>query len=118
MVALYSSFKDRLKLKIPAASVLPPPSAIHPLIHTSYNFNSFRLRLVTEVAVNAGIASALLWEFRKASGILTETKGCAIWQILYQLHDSGIISILDRLTAVTIQSGAAATTLAGAALIS
>ncbi|KAJ7321712.1 hypothetical protein DFH08DRAFT_889357, partial [Mycena albidolilacea] len=78
MVALYSSFKDRLKLKIPAA-----------------------LRLVTEVAVNAGIASALLLEFRKASGILTETKG-----------------ILDRLTAVTIQSGAAAATLAGAALIS
>ncbi|KAJ7795283.1 hypothetical protein B0H14DRAFT_3496078 [Mycena olivaceomarginata] len=78
MVALYPSFKDRLKMGVPAA-----------------------VWLVTEVVVDAGIASALLWEFRKASGIVTETKG-----------------ILDRLTAVTIQSGAAAATLAGAALIS
>jgi hypothetical protein len=38
--------------------------------------------LVTEAVVDAGIASALLWEFRKAGGILTEIKGCAIWQIL------------------------------------
>jgi hypothetical protein len=73
--------------------------------------------LVTEVTVDASITSALLWEFRKASSILTETKGCAIWQILYQLHSSGILSILDRLTAVTIQSGAAAAMLAGAGLI-
>jgi len=51
--------------------------------------------------VDAGIASVLLWEFRKAKGILTETR-----------------SVLDRLTAVTIESGAAAATLAGAALIS
>ncbi|KAJ6522008.1 hypothetical protein B0H19DRAFT_1277553 [Mycena capillaripes] len=78
IVALYPSFKDRLKIKIPGA-----------------------LWVVTEVTVDAGITSALLWEFRKASGILTETKGK-----------------LDRLTAVTIQSGAAAATLAGAALIS
>jgi hypothetical protein len=35
--------------------------------------------LVTEVAVDAGIASALLWEFRKAREILTETRRCAIW---------------------------------------
>ncbi|KAJ7309277.1 hypothetical protein DFH08DRAFT_899427, partial [Mycena albidolilacea] len=78
MFALYPSLKDRLKLKIPAA-----------------------LWLVTEVAVDAGITSALLWEFRKARGILTETKG-----------------ILNRLTAVTIQSGATASMLVGAALIS
>ncbi|KAJ6548404.1 hypothetical protein B0H19DRAFT_1265243 [Mycena capillaripes] len=77
VVALYPSIEDRLKVKIPAA-----------------------LWLVTEVTVDAGITSVLLWEFRKASNILTETKG-----------------ILDRLTAVTIQSGAAAATLAGAGLI-
>ncbi|KAJ7348517.1 hypothetical protein DFH08DRAFT_1079946 [Mycena albidolilacea] len=77
MVVLYPSFDDRLKVKIPAA-----------------------LWSVTEVTVDAGITSALLWEFRKASSILTETKG-----------------ILDRLTAVTIQSGAAAAMLAGTALI-
>ncbi|KAJ7829290.1 hypothetical protein B0H14DRAFT_3717621 [Mycena olivaceomarginata] len=59
MVALYPSFKDRLKIKITVA-----------------------LALVTEATVDAGITLALLWEFRKASGILTETKG-----------------ILDRLTA-------------------
>jgi hypothetical protein len=117
MVVLYPSFNDRLKLKIPATSVLSPFSAIDPFIHTSCNFNSLRVWLVTEVVVDAGIASVLLWEFRKASGILTEAKGCAIWQILYQLHGSGIISILDRLTAVIIQSGAAAATLAGVALI-
>ncbi|KAJ7805119.1 hypothetical protein B0H14DRAFT_3485404 [Mycena olivaceomarginata] len=78
MVALYPSFNDRLKLEVPAA-----------------------IWLVTEFVVDAGIASALLWEFKKASGILIHTKG-----------------ILDRLTAVTIQSGAAAATLAVAALIS
>jgi hypothetical protein len=71
--------------------------------------------LVTGAVVDSGIALVLLWEFRKASGTLTEAKGCAIWQILYQLCGSGIISILDR---VIIQSGAAAATLAGAALIS
>jgi hypothetical protein len=118
MVALYPSFNDRLKLEVPAASVLSHFSAIHPFIHTSCNFNLLRIWLVTEVVVDAGIASALLWEFKKASGILIHTKGCAICQILYQLHGSGIISILDRLTAVTIQSGAAAATLAVAALIS
>ncbi|KAF7347107.1 hypothetical protein MVEN_01464800 [Mycena venus] len=75
---LYTSLADRPKFKIPAA-----------------------LWLVSEVAVNAGIASVLLWEFRKARGILTETR-----------------SVLDRLIAVTIQSGAAAATLAGAGLIS
>ncbi|KAJ7924644.1 hypothetical protein B0H13DRAFT_2654720 [Mycena leptocephala] len=78
MLTLYPSFEDRSKFKIPAP-----------------------LWLVTEVAVDTGIASALLWEFRKAREILTETR-----------------SILDRLTAVTIQSGAAAATLAGTALIS
>ncbi|KAJ7309281.1 hypothetical protein DFH08DRAFT_1049915 [Mycena albidolilacea] len=78
MFALYPSLEDRLKLKIPAA-----------------------LWLVTEVAVDVGITSALLWEFRKARGILTETKG-----------------ILDRLTTVTVRSGAVAAMLVGAALIS
>ncbi|KAJ7829309.1 hypothetical protein B0H14DRAFT_3717664 [Mycena olivaceomarginata] len=78
IITLYPSLKDRPRLKIVAP-----------------------LWLVTEATVNAGITSAVLWEFRKARGILTETKG-----------------ILDRLTAVTIQSGAAAATLAGAALIS
>ncbi|KAJ6538077.1 hypothetical protein B0H19DRAFT_1270443 [Mycena capillaripes] len=81
MLTLYTSFKDRSKFKIPAA-----------------------LWLVTEVAVDAGIASALLWEFRKARVILT--------------RGSGTNSVLDRLTAVTIQSGAAAATLAATALIS
>ncbi|KAJ7348515.1 hypothetical protein DFH08DRAFT_1000430 [Mycena albidolilacea] len=94
MVVLYPSFEDRLKVKIPAT-----------------------LWLVTEVTVDVAITSALLWEFRKASSILTETKRCTIWQILYQLHGSGILSVLDRLTAVTIQSGAAAAALAAAGLI-
>ncbi|KAJ7890964.1 hypothetical protein B0H14DRAFT_3855252 [Mycena olivaceomarginata] len=77
MVVLYPSFEDRLKVKIPAT-----------------------LWLVTEVAVDVSITSALLWEFKKASSILTETKGT-----------------LNRLRAVTIQSGAVAATLAGAGLI-
>ncbi|KAF7348954.1 hypothetical protein MVEN_01416100 [Mycena venus] len=78
MLALYTSLADRPRFKIPVG-----------------------LWLVTEFAVDAGIASVLLWEFRKARGILTETR-----------------STLNRLTAVTIQSGAAAATLAGAGLIS
>ncbi|KAJ7819686.1 hypothetical protein B0H14DRAFT_3472855 [Mycena olivaceomarginata] len=77
MVALYPSFEDRRKVKIPAV-----------------------LWLVTEFAVDASITSALLWEFKKASSILTETKGT-----------------LNRLRAVTIQSGAAAAMLAVAGLI-
>ncbi|KAJ6533556.1 hypothetical protein B0H19DRAFT_1186272 [Mycena capillaripes] len=77
MVTLYPSFADRSKFKIPSA-----------------------LWLVSEVAVNAGIATALLWEFRNARGILKETR-----------------SVLGRLTAVTIQSGAAGATIAGTALI-
>ncbi|KAF7354412.1 hypothetical protein MVEN_01130200 [Mycena venus] len=77
MATLYTSLADRLKFKIPIA-----------------------LWLVTELAVNAGIASVLLWEFRKARGILTETRRA-----------------LDRLTAITIQSGAAAAMIAGATLI-
>ncbi|KAJ7895725.1 hypothetical protein B0H13DRAFT_2338690 [Mycena leptocephala] len=59
------------------------------------------LWLVTEFAVDTGITLVLLWEFRKARGILTETR-----------------STLDRLTAVTIQSGTAVATLAGAGPIS
>ncbi|KAJ7302900.1 hypothetical protein DFH08DRAFT_904619, partial [Mycena albidolilacea] len=78
MTTLYPSFKDRLNMRVPV-----------------------EVWLVTGAAVDAGIALALLWEFRKASGILTEATG-----------------ILDRLTAVIIQSGAAAATLAGAAAIS
>ncbi|KAF8195256.1 hypothetical protein K438DRAFT_1968572 [Mycena galopus ATCC 62051] len=78
LTTLYPSFGDRSKFKIPAA-----------------------LWLASEVIVDAGITSALLWEFRKARAILTETR-----------------SVLDRLTAVTIRSGAAAATLAGSALIS
>ncbi|KAJ7364871.1 hypothetical protein DFH08DRAFT_1017570 [Mycena albidolilacea] len=77
MITLHSSLADRPKFKIPVA-----------------------FWLVSEFAVNASITAVLLWEFRKARGILTETR-----------------SILDRLTAITIQSGAAAATLAGAALI-
>ncbi|KAJ6538074.1 hypothetical protein B0H19DRAFT_1270442 [Mycena capillaripes] len=84
MLTLYTSFKDRSKFKIPAA-----------------------LWLVTGAAVDAGIASALLWEFRKASAILRETR---------ILRDTR--SVINRLTAATIQSGAAAATLAGTALIS
>ncbi|KAJ6533553.1 hypothetical protein B0H19DRAFT_1186236 [Mycena capillaripes] len=77
MVTLYPSFADRSKFKIPSA-----------------------LWLVSEVVVNAGIATALLWELRRARGILKSTR-----------------SVLDRLSAVTIQSGAAAATIAGTALI-
>ncbi|KAF8209062.1 hypothetical protein K438DRAFT_1811662 [Mycena galopus ATCC 62051] len=78
MLALYTALSDRPKFKIPVA-----------------------FWLATEFSVNTGIASVLLWEFKKARGILTDTR-----------------STLDRLTAVTIQSGAAAATLAGAGLIS
>ncbi|KAJ6449455.1 hypothetical protein C8R45DRAFT_1084233 [Mycena sanguinolenta] len=77
MITVYTSLEDREKFRIPIA-----------------------VWLLTEVAVDAGIASVLVWEFRKARGILTETRGA-----------------LDRLTAVTIQSGAAAATLAGAGLM-
>ncbi|KAF8135364.1 hypothetical protein K438DRAFT_1997347 [Mycena galopus ATCC 62051] len=60
------------------------------------------LWLVTEVVVDTSIALALLWEFKKAKEILLgETK-----------------RVMDRLMAVTIQSGALAATLATAALIS
>ncbi|KAJ6460600.1 hypothetical protein C8R45DRAFT_1221041 [Mycena sanguinolenta] len=75
-------------------------------LHTSLLADRAKLKilvafwLVTEVAVDAGIALVLLWEFRKARGTLKETQ-----------------SVLDRLTGVTIQSGAAAATIAGAALI-
>ncbi|KAJ6460590.1 hypothetical protein C8R45DRAFT_941678 [Mycena sanguinolenta] len=75
-------------------------------LHTSLLADRVTLKIyvalwsVTEVVVNAGIASVLLWEFRKADGTLKETQ-----------------SVLDRLTAVTIQSGAAAATVAGVALI-
>ncbi|KAJ7696883.1 hypothetical protein B0H14DRAFT_3529563 [Mycena olivaceomarginata] len=71
MVVLYPSFEDRLKALVG-----------------------------NRVAVDVSITSALLWEFKKASSILTETKGT-----------------LNRLRAVTIQSGAVAATLAGAGLI-
>ncbi|KAJ7746705.1 hypothetical protein B0H14DRAFT_3514213 [Mycena olivaceomarginata] len=77
MLTLHSSFGDRPKFKIPVG-----------------------FWLVTEFAVDASITAVLLWEFRKARAILTETR-----------------STLDRLTAITIQSGAAAATLAGGALI-
>ncbi|KAF8200498.1 hypothetical protein K438DRAFT_1965959 [Mycena galopus ATCC 62051] len=77
MLTLYTALADRTKFKIPIA-----------------------LWLVSELAVDTGIASALLWEFRKARGILIESRRA-----------------LDRLTAITIQSGAAAATLAGVTLI-
>ncbi|KAF8198301.1 hypothetical protein K438DRAFT_1967041 [Mycena galopus ATCC 62051] len=77
MLALYTSFEDRQKFKIPMA-----------------------LWLVTEVVVDVSIVSVLLWEFRKAKGILRETQRA-----------------LDRLTAVTVQSGAAAAMLACGGLI-
>ncbi|KAJ7314473.1 hypothetical protein DFH08DRAFT_1041707 [Mycena albidolilacea] len=91
MLTLYTDFKDRQKFKIPMACVLYHKlrsSGIHTLINAA-------LWLVTEVAVDVGITLVLLWEFRKAKGILIETR-----------------STLDRLTAVTVQSGAAAATLA------
>ena len=71
---------------------------------------------MTELAVDAGIALALLLEFRKARGILIESQRCTIWRFIF-LHGSRTSRVLDRLTAVTIQSGAAAATLAGATLI-
>ncbi|KAJ6506932.1 hypothetical protein C8R45DRAFT_923088 [Mycena sanguinolenta] len=77
MLTLYTSLEDRQIFQIP----MP-------------------FWLVTEVVVDASITSVLLWELRKAKGILIPTP-----------------SALDRLTAVTIQSGAAAATLAGGALI-
>ncbi|KAJ6568896.1 hypothetical protein B0H19DRAFT_1134165 [Mycena capillaripes] len=78
MLTLYSSFAERSKFNIPVG-----------------------LWLVSELAVDAGITSALLWEFRKARKILiVDTR-----------------SVLDRLTAVTIQSGGVATTLAAVGLI-
>ncbi|KAJ6506973.1 hypothetical protein C8R45DRAFT_1090624 [Mycena sanguinolenta] len=79
MLTLYTSLKDRQRFRIPIA-----------------------LWLLTEVVVDAGIASVLLWEFRTVRGILAETRAN---------------SALDRLTAVTIQSGAAAATLAGGGLM-
>ncbi|KAJ7883077.1 hypothetical protein B0H13DRAFT_2047280 [Mycena leptocephala] len=77
MVALYPTFKDRTKIKIPAT-----------------------IWLVTEAIIDLGIAAALLWELRKARGIMVERR-----------------SVLDRLVAVTFQTGAAAATVAVAALI-
>ncbi|KAJ6526349.1 hypothetical protein B0H19DRAFT_1275709 [Mycena capillaripes] len=77
MLTMHTSIEDRQKIKIPVG-----------------------LWLVTEVAVDVGIASVLLWEFRKAKGILTEAR-----------------SALDRLIALTIQSGAAAATLASGSLM-
>ncbi|KAJ7321570.1 hypothetical protein DFH08DRAFT_818429 [Mycena albidolilacea] len=74
------------------------------------------LWLATEAAVDVGIASVLLWEFRRAKAILTETQRRVICHFIY-LPGSGINSALNRLTAVTIQSGAAAATLAGGGLI-
>ncbi|KAJ7847350.1 hypothetical protein B0H14DRAFT_3138542 [Mycena olivaceomarginata] len=56
--------------------------------------------LVTEAVADLGIAAALLWEFRKARRNLVEKR-----------------SVLDRLVAVTIQTGTATATLAVAALI-
>ncbi|KAF7374096.1 hypothetical protein MSAN_00290700 [Mycena sanguinolenta] len=82
MLMLYTSLDDRSKFKVPAL-----------------------LWLITEVAVDAGIASALIWEFRKAKGVLI-------------LSETRTMSVLDKLTAISIQSGAAAATLAGTALIS
>ncbi|KAJ7327865.1 hypothetical protein DFH08DRAFT_967662 [Mycena albidolilacea] len=56
--------------------------------------------LVTEAVVDLSIAAALLWQLRKIRPTLVETQ-----------------SVLDRLVALTIQSGTATTTLAVAALI-
>ncbi|KAJ6506918.1 hypothetical protein C8R45DRAFT_1208865 [Mycena sanguinolenta] len=77
VTTLYTSLKDRPKLELPMA-----------------------FWLLTEVFVDAGITSVLLWEFRKAKEILIKTP-----------------SALDRVTAVTIRSGAAAATLAGGGLM-
>ncbi|KAJ7847974.1 hypothetical protein B0H13DRAFT_2362153 [Mycena leptocephala] len=77
MIVLYPTFKDRRKIKSPAT-----------------------IWLVTEAIIDLGIAAALLWELRKARGIMAERR-----------------SVLDRLVAVTFQTGAAAATVAVAALI-
>ncbi|KAF8169023.1 hypothetical protein K438DRAFT_1856014 [Mycena galopus ATCC 62051] len=77
MLTMYTAWSDRPKFKIPVA-----------------------FWLASEFAVNTGITSVLLWEFKKARGILTDTR-----------------STLDRLTAVTIQSGATTAMIAGAGLI-
>ncbi|KAJ6506903.1 hypothetical protein C8R45DRAFT_1176441 [Mycena sanguinolenta] len=77
VTTLYTSLKDRPKLELPMA-----------------------FWLLTEVVVDAGITSVLLWEFRKAKEILITTP-----------------SALDRVSAVTIRSGAAAATLAGGGLM-
>ncbi|KAJ6506593.1 hypothetical protein C8R45DRAFT_1090279 [Mycena sanguinolenta] len=77
MLMVYISIADRPKLTIP-----------------------IEIWFITEVAVDAGITSVLLWEFRQAKGIPIRTPGA-----------------LNRLIAVTIQSGAAAATLAAAGLM-
>ncbi|KAJ7249629.1 hypothetical protein C8J57DRAFT_1723826 [Mycena rebaudengoi] len=77
MIALYPTFEDRRKIKIPAT-----------------------IWLVTEVIADLGIAAALLWELRKVRDIMGDKR-----------------SVLDRLVAVTLQTGTAAATLAVAALI-
>ncbi|KAJ6506675.1 hypothetical protein C8R45DRAFT_1090358 [Mycena sanguinolenta] len=77
MISLYPTFKDRRKIKIPAT-----------------------IWLVTETMADLGIAAALLWELKRAQGML-------------KTRHSGV----DRLVQVTFQTGTAAATLAVAALI-
>ncbi|KAF7346705.1 hypothetical protein MSAN_01808400 [Mycena sanguinolenta] len=98
MLILYPSFETRGKFKIPMACV---SHHLQKFMHSRTlrvlcNFNLLRLWLVTEVVVDSGITSVLLWEFRKAEGILTETRGCVMWQFVYLLG-SGTSSALDRL---------------------
>ncbi|KAJ6530758.1 hypothetical protein B0H19DRAFT_1082470 [Mycena capillaripes] len=83
------------------------------LVQAFLVFRYWRLLwLATDAAVDVGIASVLLWEFRKAKAIVRETQRRVICHFIY-LPGSGINSALSRLTAVAIQSGAAAATLAG-----
>jgi hypothetical protein len=46
-----------------------------------FNANLLRIWLVTEVIVDLGIAAALLWELRKARGIMVERRRCGTWQL-------------------------------------
>ncbi|KAF7374498.1 hypothetical protein MSAN_00334400 [Mycena sanguinolenta] len=76
-IAIFPAFADRAKVRIPAATWL-----------------------ISEAIADVCIAAALIWEFRKARTVFTDTK-----------------SILNRLVALTIQSGGAGAAIALSSLI-
>jgi hypothetical protein len=45
-----------------------------------FDANSLRIWLVTEAIIDLGIAAALLWELRKARGIMIERRRYGTWQ--------------------------------------